>query len=60
MSIRDVVERLATEGISIHPDHLRNVELGRKQPSERLLGGIARALAVPKAALIGPVPADVA
>ncbi|MFI7073645.1 helix-turn-helix domain-containing protein [Micromonospora sediminicola] len=52
MSIADVVERLAAEGIKAHPDYLRNIELGYKQPSPELLGGLARALACPKRAIL--------
>ncbi|MCA1570809.1 MAG: helix-turn-helix transcriptional regulator [Chloroflexi bacterium] len=59
LSIADVVLALAAEGISVHPDHLRNIELGNKQPSEKLLGGIARALRCPKVALYAQT-ADVA
>lgn len=51
MTIADVIASLTAEGMAIHPDYLRNIELTYKQPSERLLGGIARALKVPKQAL---------
>lgn len=52
MSIADVVAALAEDGITVNPDHLRNIELGHKQPSEKLLGGIARALKVPRIVLL--------
>lgn len=52
MSIADVIAHLASQKIKCHPDHLRNLELGKRQPSPELLGGIARALAVPKRALL--------
>ncbi|WBB94266.1 helix-turn-helix transcriptional regulator [Verrucosispora sp. WMMC514] len=59
MSIGDVIAHLDREGIPCHPDYLRNIELGRRQPSPRLLGGIARALACPKRALLADPDADV-
>lgn len=54
LTIKDLVVALSDEGMAIHPDYLRNIELGHKQPSERLLGAIARALRVQKIAIIGP------
>jgi transcriptional regulator with XRE-family HTH domain len=56
LTIVDLVARLAEAGVTVHPDHISNIELGRKQPSYKLLGAIARALDVPKAALIGAPP----
>lgn len=52
MSVSDVVEAVTAEGLNLHPDHLRNIELGRKDPSDKLLGAIARALKCPKAAIL--------
>ncbi len=51
LSISDVVGGVREAGIDVHPDHLRNIELGHKQPSPKLLAAIARALKCPKAAL---------
>lgn len=53
MSIADVIAHLAGQGINIHPDYLRNIELGnRPNPSPAVVGGLARALAVPKRAIL--------
>lgn len=51
MSVADLVQALAQQDVKVHPDHIRNIELGNKQPSEKLLGAIARALRCPKVAL---------
>lgn len=58
LSIADVVKAVAVEGIPVHGDHLRNIELGHRQASPQLLGAIARALRCPKAALIADVADD--
>ena len=58
LTIADVVKAIATEGIQIHEDHLRNIELGHRQPSPRLHGAIARALHCPKAALLADADDD--
>lgn len=58
MSIADVVAHLADQGITAHPDYLRNIELGYKQPSPKLLGGLARALACPKRAILSDPDAE--
>lgn len=61
MSVADLVAALATFDIKVHADHIRNIELGYKQPSPNLLGGIARALKIPKIVLIAdPEPEKVA
>lgn len=52
LSVRDLVEAIREEGIDVHADHLRNIELGHKQPSPKLLGAIAAALKVPRVALL--------
>lgn len=52
MSVADVVAALAADGIKAHADHIRNIELGYKQPSAKLLGGLARALKVNKIVLL--------
>jgi transcriptional regulator with XRE-family HTH domain len=57
LTVRGLVQRIAETGINVHPDHIRNIELGNKQPSPRLLAAIAQALAVPKHALYG-VPGE--
>lgn len=43
-SAEKLAERIAEFGIQVHPDHLRNCELGRQRPSERLLTAWALAL----------------
>lgn len=60
MSVSDVIAAMKADGIQIHPDYLRNIELGNKQPSEKVLGGIARALRVPKMALRADIEPAVA
>lgn len=58
MSINDVVKAIRDDpeaqakGVKAHPDHLRNIELGNKDASEKLLGAIARALKCPKTAIL--------
>lgn len=52
MSVSELVEAIREEGIDVHPDHIRNIELGHKQPSPKLLAAIARGLRVPKVALL--------
>lgn len=34
------------EGLKRHPDYIRNVELGHKEPSVKLIGAMARVLEV--------------
>lgn len=57
MSVRDLVTAIGEEGIDVHPDHIRNIELDYKQPSPKLLGAWCRALKVPKITLLS-VPAE--
>ncbi|WP_067184495.1 helix-turn-helix domain-containing protein [Microtetraspora niveoalba] len=54
-SVREAREMSADEladAVSCHPDHLRNIELGHKQPSMKLFGAIYRALDVERAELL--------
>lgn len=54
LTVDELVARLqADEGIQRHPDYIRNIELGHKQPSVLLLGSIARVLGVPRETLEG-------
>ena len=60
LSVIDVRSALLEQQeIAVHPDHLRNLELGYRQPSERLLVGIAACLRVPVAALLMGPPSRV-
>lgn len=43
-SAERLAERIAEHGVRVHPDHLRNCELGHQRPSERLLTVWALAL----------------
>lgn len=52
VTVAELVRRVKEDGIKVHPDHIRNIELGNRQPSPPLLGAIARALRVPKVALL--------
>ncbi|MER7213531.1 MULTISPECIES: helix-turn-helix domain-containing protein [Streptosporangium] len=55
LTVDELVARLAAEeDIRRHPDYIRNIELGYKQPSPRLLGSIARVLGVERDTLLGP------
>jgi transcriptional regulator with XRE-family HTH domain len=56
LSVSDVVAAMGAEGVEIHADHLRNIELGYRQPSPKVLGALARALRVPKVAILAAVP----
>lgn len=59
ITIAELVQLIRQDdAIDVHPDHLRNIELGHKQPSPKLLGAIARALKCPKVALYASVPAE--
>lgn len=45
LTVADVVSLLAKqEKRTVHPDHLRNIELGHKQPGVKLLGALCRVL----------------
>lgn len=48
-----VTKLFEQEGVQRHPDYIRNIELGHKQPSVQLLGSIARVLGVPRENLEG-------
>lgn len=52
LSVNDLVAEIRNGGVEIHPDYLRNIELGHKQPSAKVLGAIARALRIPKHAIM--------
>ena len=52
MTVAELVEKIREDGIDVHPDHIRNIELGYKQPSPKLAGAWCRALAVPKHVLL--------
>lgn len=39
-----LAERISEHGVKVHPDHLRNCELGHQRPSDRLLRAWALAL----------------
>lgn len=49
------------EGVDVDPDHLSNIELGRKNPSPSLLSAMARVLRVTRTTLLAhPEPEHVA
>lgn len=58
MTVAQLVEAIREDGIDVHPDHIRNIELGHKHPSPKLLAAIARALRVPKVALLADPAAE--
>lgn len=43
---RQMAERLREQGVTVHPDHLLNVELGHKRGSRQLMAGYARVLGI--------------
>lgn len=57
LSVADLVNAVREQGIDVHPDHIRNIELGHKQPSPKLFDAIAAALKVAKIVLIADVAA---
>jgi transcriptional regulator with XRE-family HTH domain len=46
LDARQLAERIQEEGVDVHPDHIRNVELGHKGASVKLLAAWARALRI--------------
>jgi len=43
-SAEKLAELIAEHGVDVHPDHIRNCELGRQRPSERLITAWALAM----------------
>lgn len=60
MTVAELVEKIREDGIDVHPDHIRNIELDYKQPSPKLAGAWARALGVAKHVLLLPPPTEAA
>ncbi len=56
LSVRDMVDKLAVLGISVHEDHIRNVETGAKNAGPKLANGIAQVLAVPLPVILAARP----
>jgi transcriptional regulator with XRE-family HTH domain len=46
LTIPALVERIAQQGVTVTADHISNVELGWKRPSNALLHAWARALGI--------------
>jgi transcriptional regulator with XRE-family HTH domain len=44
LTVHDLAAKLAKAGHSRHPDHLRNIELGHRQPSVSLFAALVAAL----------------
>lgn len=44
LSVADLVERIEAQGVKVHPDTIRNVELGHKRASKPLMTAWAKAL----------------
>ncbi|MEV4458502.1 hypothetical protein [Microbispora sp. NPDC049633] len=58
LTVNDVVQALAErEKRTIHPDHLRNIELGHKQPGVKLVGALCRVLSSNRSEFLAD-PAD--
>lgn len=54
LTVRQMCDLLAEqEGITVHPNHLRNVETNARGASDQLIGAYARVLHVPKVAIMG-------
>jgi len=61
VTVAQLVHTLGESGIKVHADHIRNIELGNRQPSSPLLLAIASALRVPLVALLAdPAAQDAA
>jgi transcriptional regulator with XRE-family HTH domain len=53
LSVLDLCDLLAEqEGITVHPNHIRNVETNARGASPQLIGAIARTLKVSKVAIL--------
>lgn len=53
LTVRQLCELIEEQdGITVHVNHLRNVETGARGASPQLIGAIARALKVPKVAIL--------
>lgn len=48
LTAEQLATRIDEQGVTVDPDHIYNVELGRKRGSTRLMGAWARALRVDK------------
>lgn len=44
ISVAELVIRIAEQGVEVHPDTIRNIELGRRGGSEELMAAWSRAL----------------
>ncbi|WP_280330299.1 helix-turn-helix domain-containing protein [Nocardia wallacei] len=44
LSVKDLSSRIAAQGVSVHPDTIRNVELGHRGASGPLMTAWAKAL----------------
>lgn len=44
LTVKDLVNRIEAAGFKVHPDTIRNVELGHKRASQDLMNAWARAL----------------
>ncbi|MGC5027404.1 helix-turn-helix domain-containing protein [Tsukamurella sp. DT100] len=44
LSVAALVERIAEQGVEVHPDTIRNVELGHKKASRPLMTAWSKAL----------------
>jgi transcriptional regulator with XRE-family HTH domain len=53
LTVRQVCDLIREhDGIDVHPNHIRNVETNARGASPQLIGAIARALKVPKVAIL--------
>jgi len=53
LSVRQLCDLIQEQdGITVHVNHLRNVETNARGASPQLIGAIARALKVPKVAIL--------
>jgi DNA-binding XRE family transcriptional regulator len=56
LTVGQLVERLAQQGVERHPDTIRNCELGNYQPSLEVLDAYARVVGVERVALLKDEP----
>lgn len=47
MSVAQLVDRIEEQGVCVHPDTVRNVELGHRRASRPLITAWSKALGIP-------------
>lgn len=60
LSVSQLVDRIAEQGVTVHPDTVRNVELGHKRASHPLITAWSKALGIPVLDIWQPASAPAA